>query len=98
MELKKIKVWSFVKMTTLFGGILSLISVVVFAMLKGFIANLPAESLTAQLQAIANFTLVGAIYGIIQGIIAGFIYGILIALLYNLLAKMVGGIKLEFSK
>jgi len=95
MELKRIGVLSLGKISGLLGLIWGIISVILIAILQKLMANLPVEELGIQ-TTILTWQI--ALYIIVLYTIIGFISGLILALIYNLLAKLIGGIKLEFKE
>jgi len=98
MELKKIGVWSFTKITTVFGLISGIIGLIFLLIIQSPLQNIPLEDLQeAGLTpiTIAPMTIIATL---VSYTLSGFILGLLISLIYNLLAKYIGGIKIELSK
>ena len=96
MELKKIGVWSFTKISTIVGFIAGILSVIFIAILIKLQSNITADQLAASGIPRLELTPSVALITLVYYTAIGFIAGIVISLLYNLIAKWVGGIKLEF--
>ncbi|MBI2670853.1 DUF3566 domain-containing protein [Candidatus Woesearchaeota archaeon] len=94
--LEKMGILSLAKIQGLIGLILGLLyGIIIFTVEKidpnAFSQDLSTEKITP----IGSLALV---FGPVVGLIYGFLGGIIIASLYNTLAKLVGGIQLEFKE
>lgn len=91
MELKKIGVMSFAKVTTVFGLVIGIIQTILVAILQKLTENLPAAS---NLLPSEPLTLSSALGIILFSVVVYFIVGVLAAVIYNLTAKYLGGVRL----
>ena len=101
MELKKIRILSLAKLTTLFGLIGGIVMSIILAVVKKIASSQLTEEILLQtpaLQMIATFSLTSALYLILQYTVIGFVWGIVVAVVYNILARYIGGVHLEFSE
>jgi len=98
MEIKKINAWSLARITTIFGLILGIVSVILLAIANKSLESIPLEEL--QQSGITNieFTWKTAVFTIVSYTLVGFVWGFLIALIYNVLAKYIGGIVLDVKE
>jgi len=97
MELKKVGVWSLAKITTIFGIIMGIVTIILVAVTNRALQNIPAEDLQAIGISVTELTSSSVIWTIISSGITGLIAGLVVALIYNLLAKYMGGIKLVLA-
>lgn len=113
MEIKKVGVWSFVKVIVILGIIFGLIwgifiSLYASFVLKGILAQASNPQVQEYLQqsgiAIEDLTAswqtinsYGWIIVTIVSTVISFIVGLIVALVYNLTAKYLGGIKIDLE-
>lgn len=98
MELKKIGVWSFTKITTVFGLIGGVIGVIFLVIMQKLLENAPLDTLQQVGMNPIALTLTTILGTLVFYTVSGFITGLVIAVIYNFLAKYIGGIKIELSK
>jgi hypothetical protein len=100
MELKKVGVWSVGKIAALFGLLAGIITVIIMVVFKNVLSSMPAEVLAnfPIAQTALSLSLKSALLMIVSDCVFGFVWGVIIAFLYNVLAKLVGGVKLDFKK
>ena len=96
MELKKIGILSFAKVTTIFGLIAGLIQIIFVAILQKATAGLSIEQ--AAIFQTTQLSLGSVLSILLFSIIIYFIVGVVVAFVYNLIAKYIGGIVLEFRE
>lgn len=98
MEIKKIEIWSFTKIVTIFSFIVGIIGIIFLAVIQKLLQNVPSSALQEAGINPLPLTLPIIFGTLISYTISGFILGLLIALIYNLLAKYIGGIKIELKE
>ncbi len=91
MEVKKIGVWSLAKITTAFGFIGGILSILMLAILQ----RLPVEVLAQMGAQSTEITATMILFSMLYYIIAGFVMGVFTALIYNITAKLLGGVKIR---
>ena len=96
MELKKIGILSFAKVTTIFGLIAGIVQIIFVAILQKVAGSLSVEQ--AAIFQTTQLSLGSVLSILLFSIIIYFIAGVVVAFIYNLIAKYIGGIVLEFRE
>jgi len=98
MEIKKVEIWSFTKIMTIFSFIVGIIGIIFLGIIQKLLQNVPLDALQGAGVTPLTLTLPIIFGTLISYTISGFIFGLLIALIYNILAKYIGGIKIELKE